>query len=70
VRARTSGDLWVFPKGHIEPGESVGEAAAREVREEAGVEALVVLAAWSWWRIGATYRSYLLDLERYPASAA
>jgi hypothetical protein len=35
----------------------------------AGV-AIVVLAAWSWWRIGATYRSYLLDLERYPASAA
>src|SRR5262249_8343031 len=29
-------------KGHIEKGESPGETAAREVREEAGVEATVV----------------------------
>ena len=41
VRARRSND-WVFPKGHIEPGESLEETAAREVREEAGVEATVV----------------------------
>ncbi len=27
-----------LPKGHPEPGESLEEAAAREVREEAGVE--------------------------------
>lgn len=30
---------WVFPKGHIDPGESPLEAALREVEEEAGVEA-------------------------------
>jgi 8-oxo-dGTP pyrophosphatase MutT (NUDIX family) len=41
VRARRSND-WVFPKGHIEPGETLEETAAREVREEAGVEATVV----------------------------
>lgn len=29
---------WVFPKGHIDPGESQLEAALREVAEEAGVE--------------------------------
>lgn len=28
---------WVFPKGHVEPGESYVEAACREVREETGV---------------------------------
>lgn len=28
---------WVFPKGHIDPGESKLEAAIREVEEEAGV---------------------------------
>lgn len=30
---------WVFPKGHVEAGETEIEAALREVREEAGVEA-------------------------------
>lgn len=30
---------WVFPKGHIDPGEDALSAALREVEEEAGVEA-------------------------------
>ena len=30
---------WIFPKGHIEHGESAEAAAVREVREETGVEA-------------------------------
>lgn len=30
---------WVFPKGHLDPGESALEAALREVAEEAGVRA-------------------------------
>lgn len=30
---------WVFPKGHIEPGEDPVETAIREVAEEAGVQA-------------------------------
>jgi 8-oxo-dGTP pyrophosphatase MutT (NUDIX family) len=32
----------VFPKGHIETGETVEQAAVREVVEEAGVAAIVV----------------------------
>src|SRR5919106_2780311 len=35
VRTRT-GQAWTFPKGHLEPGESVRQAADREAREEAG----------------------------------
>ncbi len=31
---------WVFPKGHIDPGEEPLETALREVAEEAGVNAL------------------------------
>jgi 8-oxo-dGTP pyrophosphatase MutT (NUDIX family) len=31
------GTVLALPKGHIDPGESAAEAAAREVREETGV---------------------------------
>jgi 8-oxo-dGTP pyrophosphatase MutT (NUDIX family) len=35
---RTSnGERWTFPKGGVERGESISQAAAREAREEAGV---------------------------------
>ena len=43
VGARKTPGEWVFPKGHVEPGERADEAALREVREEAGVEAALVL---------------------------
>ena len=38
VTAKTTPSDWIFPKGHIEPGETAEETARREVREEAGVE--------------------------------
>ena len=41
LRARMG--FWVFPKGHPEPGESLEEAAVREVWEETGVRAEVLL---------------------------
>jgi len=33
-------NIWGFPKGHIEQDETEREAAAREIREEAGLENL------------------------------
>jgi 8-oxo-dGTP pyrophosphatase MutT (NUDIX family) len=34
--------VWVFPKGHVELGESHEQAALREVFEESGLHALIV----------------------------
>ena len=39
VRAKPAPHDWVLPKGHIDRGEAPADTAAREVREEAGVEA-------------------------------
>jgi 8-oxo-dGTP pyrophosphatase MutT (NUDIX family) len=38
VTARRHPDEWIFPKGHLEPGEAAVDAAVRELKEEAGVE--------------------------------
>lgn len=43
VRARPKPHDWVFPKGHIERGESPHECARRELREEGGVDAEATL---------------------------
>jgi len=37
-----NGTVLALPKGHIDPGETAAEAAAREVREETGIEATLV----------------------------
>ncbi|AEB11380.1 NUDIX hydrolase [Marinithermus hydrothermalis] len=39
---RDANGYWVFPKGHLEPGETPEAAAVREVREETGIEARIV----------------------------
>jgi ADP-ribose pyrophosphatase YjhB (NUDIX family) len=42
VRAKKDPTVWVFPKGHVESGESIETAALRELREEAGVQGTIV----------------------------
>ena len=42
VTANSPEKEWVFPKGHIEAGESPEQTALREIREEAGVEAILL----------------------------
>jgi 8-oxo-dGTP pyrophosphatase MutT (NUDIX family) len=37
VRSKKDPAIWVFPKGHIEPGEDAAATALRETWEEAGV---------------------------------
>lgn len=42
VLRRTPKGEYLFPKGHLEPGESAEETARREVEEEVGLEAEIV----------------------------
>jgi len=42
ARARRNPLEWIFPKGHIEPGETAEETAIRELQEEAGVAGEIV----------------------------
>ena len=42
VVRRTSRGDWVFPKGHVEPGETLEQAAVREMGEETGLKTAVV----------------------------
>lgn len=45
VTARRNPNNWIFPKGHVESGETLKAAAVREAREEAGIEGRVVAPA-------------------------
>jgi 8-oxo-dGTP diphosphatase len=60
VTARRNPDNWIFPKGHIEDGETRRDAAIREAREEAGVDGDVAALAGSMsFELGSSrYRVY------------
>lgn len=61
--------LWSLPKGHLEPGESLEQAAVREVAEETGILGAIVapLGVIDFWfvadgrRIHKTVHHYLLQ---------
>jgi 8-oxo-dGTP pyrophosphatase MutT (NUDIX family) len=45
VTASSNRDTWIFPKGHVEPGETLEDAALREAEEEAGVTGTILRPA-------------------------
>jgi 8-oxo-dGTP diphosphatase len=58
---RADEDLWCFPKGHVEAGETPRIAARREIREETGLdvavgeEVLAIRYAYYWPREDVNY---------------
>ena len=42
ITAKRNPKAWIFPKGHVEKGETPAEAALREAEEEAGVKGKVI----------------------------
>ena len=71
------GKRWTFPKGHVERGERPSEAAAREAREEAGVEGNVSATPFTRYRYPDTRAAegetlvpaYLLDVVQQGSPA-
>src|SRR3954462_5618629 len=68
-RTAAGRQVLALPKGHVDPGESEEQAAARQVREEAGVDSELVekLGAVRYWyqrdgkRIAKRVAFYLFD---------
>lgn len=58
VLRRTALGEWVFPKGHVEPGETAARAAEREVLEETGLLARVLreVGSFTFRREGRVHR--------------
>jgi A/G-specific adenine glycosylase len=55
-------DLWEFPGGKIEPGESVRHAVLREIKEEIGVD---VISAKPWLIIRHAYTRFKVTLHAW-----
>lgn len=69
VRARRNPEDWIFPKGHVEAGESAKETAVREAEEEAGISGRVVTALPPPVKFTLEYRRievqyFLVEFER------
>ena len=59
-RSASGNKVLALPKGHVDPGETPAQAAQREVREEAGIEAALVD------RLGEVRYWYQRDGRRIP----
>lgn len=57
VTSRRNPTHWIFPKGHVDPGEALEEAALREAYEEAGVDGAIAGSAKTV--------AFVLDGRRY-----
>src|SRR5205809_649464 len=68
VTAKRNSGNWIFPKGHIEKGETAEAAALREAKEEAGVVGKLIAPAgileYSFLGVKARVEYFLAELMR------
>ena len=67
ARSMQMPENWIFPKGHVEPGETEEQAALRELQEETGYEGRILA------RVGAieyTRGSRLMQVAYFLAAAS
>lgn len=57
---------WTFPKGGVEPGETLEEAALREVREETGVPARILPGGYLGRVTDKQINHYFMMIRRGP----
>ncbi len=69
---RTAKGEWVFPKGHLEEGESLEETARREVEEETGLHPRLLFKAGEvdYFLEGDHYRVHLFAMEAEGSTPA
>ncbi len=63
-------NIWTFPKGHIEKGETKEQAALREVKEETNIDAEIVvylgeISYFFTWRGVKVFKTVYFYLMRY-----
>lgn len=65
-RGTTNHQMWVLPKGELEEGEWLREAAVRRVHEETGVWASIVadIGDWTWTFEGKTIVTRFFKMEK------
>jgi 8-oxo-dGTP diphosphatase len=60
---------WVFPGGHVDPDETPGEAAAREVEEETGIKAWHAVSVVPLWVPETVQHPSPIDTREFVAPA-
>ena len=63
-RARRGGLRWTFPKGRVDRGETIRDAAMREVREESGLHVRVGEHIGAWETARSVIHYFLMEYVR------